>query len=281
MRNVLKKIPKTAKKSIQYSFSIIAGLNTIVGIWGYTIKDINNINPQWQLLWWECGLILLCAFIVLAIIFYCAFHLDRHRAYETTINGKTVVIKTGDIFEEEGWKVIPFNDRYDTQVDDVIIARNTLNGKMIEEHVKDLSDLKNTIESAANDASALKPKLSAGRRVYPLGRLIPYKDFLMLSLSHFDNQNRAFISTGEYEQMLIHLWSEMRRVYAAKPIAIPLIGGGITTIEGEPQKNYTEILKCILCTLRRSHFQPEQGIRIILTKELMKKIDINVIAEDF
>ena len=73
----------------------------------------------------------------------------------------------------------------------------------------------------------------------------------------------------------------MRRVYAAKPINIPLIGGGVTTINGLPEKNYTELLKCILCTLRSSKFQADQGITVVLTKDAIDKIDMNVIREEF
>lgn len=77
------------------------------------------------------------------------------------------------------------------------------------------------------------------------------------------------------------MWSEIRRVYAAKPITIPLIGAGITDIEGMPEKNYTEFLKCILCTLRSSKFQPDKGITVVLTKDVMDKIDMSVIREEF
>ena len=264
------------KKSIQYSFSIIAGLSTITGIWGYTVKDI---NPQWQ--WWKWGLILFAVFIVLSGVFFAVIRSLAHKPYKTTINGKHVDIKTGDLFVEKGLKVIPFNDRYDTQVDDVIIAHNSLNGKMIDSYVDNLDSLNDTIKAAANDTSELKPTTVGDKTVFPLGRLIAYNDFLMLSFSHFDKQNRAYIGIGEYEQMLICMWSEMRRVYAAKHIVIPLIGSGITTIAGMPQKNYTEMLKCILCTLRSSNFQPDQGISIVLTKEAMEKIDLNIIKEEF
>lgn len=264
------------KRSVQYSFSIVAGLSTIAGIWGYTVKDINS---QWQ--WWKWGLILVAIFIVLSGIIYAIIRSFAHKPYKTTINGTNVEIKTGDLFAEKGWKVIPFNDRYDTQVDDVIIAHNTLNGKMIDSYVNDLNSLKDTIWAAKKDTSEFKPKTIEGKTVFPLGRLIAYNDFLMLSFSHFDKQNRAYIEIGEYEQMLIRMWSELRRVYAAKRIVIPLIGSGITTIAGMPQKNYTEMLKCILCTLRRSHFQPDQGISIVLTENAMANIDMNIIKEEF
>ena len=266
----------TIKKSIRYSFSVVGGFSTIAGILGYTVKDI---YPQWQ--WWKWGLLLLALFIALSGLIYMILQSLKHRPYKTTINGKLVEIKIGNIFAEEGWKVIPFNDHYDTKVDDVIIAHNSLNGKMIDSYVNDLDDLRKSIEVAANDTSGIKPKTNNGKKIFPLGRLIPYKDYLLLSFSHFDSQNRAYIEIGEYEQMLIRMWAEMRRVYAARKISIPLIGSGITTISGMPEKNYTEMLKCILCTLRGSRFQPDQGISIVLTEDAMKKIDMNVIKEEF
>lgn len=269
-------LSKTTKRSLQYSFSIIAGSNTFAGTLGYAIKDF---NPSWS--WWEWGVVLLFVFIVLSIIVYAIISISKHKPYKTIINGKPVEIKEGDLFSESGWKVIPFNDRYDIQVDDIIIAHNSLNGKMIDKYVNDLNELENTIGAAANDSSKLKPELSFGKPIYPLGRLISYKDFLLLSFSHFDDQKQAYIGTGEYEQMLIRMWSEMRRVYAAKAIAIPLIGTGITTIEGIPEKDYTGFLKCILCTLRKSRFQPEEGIRIVLTHEAMEQIDMRIIKEEF
>ena len=264
------------KKSIRYSFIIITGASTVASLWGYTVKSINNTWP-----WWKTGILLLALFVFITICFCGILSLTKHKPYKTTINGKSITIKTGDIFSEKGWKVIPFNDCYDTQVDDIVIAHNTLNGKMIDRFVNEKEELQKTIEMAASDTSSLKPVMSDDRFVYPLGRLISYKEFLMLSFSHFDNQKRAYLGIGEYEQMLIRMWAEMRRVYASKPVAIPLIGTGITTIEGMPEKNYTEILKCILCTLRASGFQPEEGIKIILTNDAMENIDMNIIKEEF
>ncbi len=65
-----------------------------------------------------------------------------------SINNSTVIIKTGDIFEEEGLKVIAFNEYYDTQVDDIIIASNSLNGMYVKS-IDDLCELDKRIPSAA------------------------------------------------------------------------------------------------------------------------------------
>ena len=267
---------KIIKKGMKVSFAIIAGLSTFAGLLGYTIRDF---LPKWH--WVKCGLIMLVAFVLLTCISCLVIRSKKHRPYYTQINGKPVAIKVGNLFLEPEWKVIPFNERFDTVVDNVIVAHNSLNGIMIDSCANDLDDMNKTISSAKDKQSDLMPLIQDGTAFYPLGRIIPYKDFLMLSFSHFDSRNRAYIGIGEYEQMLMRMWSELRTVYAARHIAIPLFGSGITTIKGISEKNYTEMLKCILCTLKRSGFQPQQGISIVLKKEVMEKIDMNEIKEDF
>lgn len=272
----MKHIPSELKMSIQYSFSILTTVSTVVGLWGYTVRDING-----KLSWWHGLLILVLSFFALSVFALLILRAFQHRSFFTKINGKYVTVKIGDIFEAEGWKLIPCNERFDVKVDDKVIAHNTLNGIMIDRYVSELSKLEAVIVEAQNDNSQVKGKKVSGRIIYPLGRIIPYGDFLMLSFSHFDSQNKAYVGTGEYEMLLFRMWAEIRRVYAAKPIVIPLIGAGITNIEGMPEKDYTQLLRCILCTLRRSRFQPEKGITIVLTAEAMNKIDMNVIREEF
>ena len=103
----------------------------------------------------------------------------------------------------------------------------------------------------------------------------------MLAMSHFDKQNQAYIHINEYESMLTNMWYEIRRVYAGKKIVIPLIGSGITTMTGIKEKNNTMLLKCMLCTLKRSRFQPKNGITIVLTDEAMSSIEMVKIKEEF
>lgn len=107
------------------------------------------------------------------------------------------------------------------------------------------------------------------------------KSSMLLSFAHFNSNNNAYVgSFGEYEKILIDMWVEIRNIYESKPIAIPLIGAGITDIVGT-KKNLTDMLKCILCTLRSSNFQPENGISIILKQETMDAINMDVIREEF
>ena len=61
------------------------------------------------------------------------------------INKTNVTIKCGDIFKEEGLKVIAFNEYFDTIVDDDIISRNSLNGIFINSHISSVAELDKAI----------------------------------------------------------------------------------------------------------------------------------------
>jgi hypothetical protein len=62
----------------------------------------------------------------------------------TNIDGSTVNIKCGDIFNENGLKVITFNEYFDTQINEKIISSRSLNGifinKFFKNKVSDLDD---------------------------------------------------------------------------------------------------------------------------------------------
>lgn len=81
------------KKSLSCAFSIIAGINTIVGLWGYTIKDINA-----DLKWWQCGLILLASFIIISVITFIVLNKLKYREYFPTCLVELFFGKFGNCF---------------------------------------------------------------------------------------------------------------------------------------------------------------------------------------
>ena len=271
-------VKRILKKSFQYSFSFMGVLSVLIGILGYSIKDIGDLS-----LLQRCFVLLGIWIVVwLLLVLVCYLNKKFHNSYETVINGITITIKADDLFKQKDWKVIPCDDRYNTQVDDKIISRSSLHGKMITQYVSNLDDLEKTIDSAFDDSSKLKHKVTKGkRRKYSLGRLIPYQQWLLLSASHLDDENKAVLEIGEYEQMLFAMWQELSRVYSGKNISIPLIGAGIMTLKGNTEKNYTELLISMLWTFQRSRFHPNNGINIVLTKDTMEKIDMDIIKEIF
>ena len=69
------------------------------------------------------------------------------RQVNIKIGVTTLIVKSGDIFEEDGLKAIAFNEYFDTTVDDKIIAKKSLNGQFILNHIDDVAKLNSDIES--------------------------------------------------------------------------------------------------------------------------------------
>ena len=261
-------LSKEWKDSFVYSSSIMAAIMALLDVCDLSI---GNIDPP--LLWWKKLLVILIIYVAITLFVRLYIKIISNRKLKLDVRGISVTIKSGDIFSANGWKLIPFNEYYDTLVNDKVISRNSLNGIFIERHVKDINELNAAISIAKTESSYFPHYVKEGRLAFPLGRIITYKDYLMLAFAHFDERNVAHISRPEYEQCLFNMWKEIRRVYANKPINIPLIGSGITSFDDLPEKSNSELLKCILCTLQTSGENFNQPITIILTPTIMKEIN--------
>ncbi len=261
--------PKLWKDSVALGSATIAVIATIMQVAGFSI---DNIIPNLE--WWSRLLIILPTYAVFVIISFAVLRLAVRNGFTIKIRGIPVTIKQGDIFKAEGWKVIPFNEYFDTTVDEVIISSATLNGIFINKYVDNINELQEAITKAGNSPSALKKYRKDNRSAYPLGRIITYENYMLLAFSHFNEQNIAHISKPEYEHCLLLMWKEIRRTYANRPIYLPLVGSGITSFDDIPEKSNLDLLKCIICTLRASGENINQPITILLTKEVMKELNI-------
>lgn len=86
-------------------------------------------------------------FLILILIFwygYLWWDASRLKKINVNIESTTVSIVTGDLFKQNGLKAIPFNEYFDTQVDDEVISKASLNGifiqDILEETVQSLDD---------------------------------------------------------------------------------------------------------------------------------------------
>ena len=276
MFTFFRKMNYSWQKSISIALAVIASISTVCSVIGFSIRDIHQ-----SLSWWVCLIILLIAYVILTVIIRIIIERVNRRPVSLSVNGNQIEIKTGDIFTEKGLKLIPFNEYFDTTVDDVIISKSTLNGIFLTQYIDDIDALKKSIENAANQKTELTAEKANGRLKYPLGRIILYNEYLLLSFSHFNKQNEAHIDVVDYEQCLFRMWNEIRRTYSGRAIVIPLIGSGITTFDGINKKDNISLLKCILCTLKSSGVQLNNKVTIILTESVQKTINLDIIRKEF
>lgn len=256
------------KDSLTFSLAILTTIQAIAEVTGMVEFDFFA-----SLSWWVKLLLIFSIFVVLTIGAFIVKLLLSLKGIRLTVGDNEVQISRANIFKQKGLKLIPFNEYFDTQVDDVIIAHNSLNGIYIDKYVGNIDDLRRTIQNAADEKGGM-PHSVKGKNKYPLGRIIRFKGYLLLAFTHFNENNNAFLSHTDYEKCLIKMWQEIDRVYANTPIFLPLLGSGITRFIDTPHKDHYSLIRCILCTLKMSGVHLKQPISICLTSNIMSELNI-------
>lgn len=126
------KVPFFSRRIIK-SFGIIA-------TWILTLFSIVAIFVSFEgdgKLW---ALAVLIAINVVTYILTWA-HCNCSKSVTLKIRKTKIIIKEGDLFKESGKKIIAFNEYFDTQVDDIVIAKDSLNGLFINNYIKNVDDL--------------------------------------------------------------------------------------------------------------------------------------------
>lgn len=203
------------------------------------------------------------------------------REINLTIEESTVVIKTGDIFKQEGLKVIAFNEYFDTQVDERIIAQASLNGKFIREYCDcSVSELDAYIENYRFDSDEIK-EINADRpegkkQKFEIGTICVYHDYILTALSKFNRHNEAYLTMPEYLGFLINFWDKVNRVYAQKSVSVPIFGSGFTRIKGHKIIDEQDLLKIMLWTFRISEmrFKHPAKLTIMIHEGKIDKVNL-------
>lgn len=197
------------------------------------------------------------------------------------VDGSTVNIKTGDLFHEDGFKVIPFNEYFDTEVNEKIIASSSLNGIFIKNCLStNVNDLDNFIINNTDNSDVINPntfrKLGGKTVKFRLSTIFVFNDYLLTAFSKFDEHNKAVLTMPEYIEFLINFWDRVNRIYAQKSVSVPVFGSGITRIKEHKNINDEDLLKIMLWTFKLSEmkFKYPAKLSIIIHKDKIDKIDL-------
>jgi hypothetical protein len=224
-------------------------------------------------------------YIFLTALFFIYFAIwvwsNRLTRLDINIEGSNVTIKAGDIFCEKGLIAIAFNEYFDTQVDDIIIARRSLNGIFITKHLNvPVADLDRHIQLYPFDNSCLlspNTHREQGKQIrYQVGTICVYGEYLLTAFSKFDTANRAVLTMPEYLEFLINFWDRVNRVYAQQSVTVPIFGSGITRIKGHKTISDEDLLKIMLWTFRISEmrFKYPAKLTIIIHKDKIGTINL-------
>lgn len=252
-------------------------LISIIGFFSIFFEEFFEKYMQIIIIILFVGLILNYVFLLI-----CANNLKN---INLKIGNSNLQIKEGNIFEEEGLKVINFNEYFDTLVDNKVIAEKSLNGHFINTYIKskdDLDILDKKIEDELKEIETIEKRRSGKKKKYKLGEIIEYKNFLLTSLTKFDENNRANLNLKEYLEFLMNFWTNLDIIYSNRKVAITLFGSSsLTRFTDAYDINDEELLKIIIWTFKISKikFKYPNKISIIISKDIANKINLYKIKE--
>lgn len=258
-----KKVSFIDKNLLKTYFSVLSVISVLMSfvLIGFNIPD------QYKLI---SGIIL---FIVLFVIYiYMWIRANFSNDVTLNINNSKVRIKIGDIFEEDGLKVISFNEYFDTRVDNRIISETTLNGKYIKKRVDNVEEFDQLIDQKLNDRviSINKDRKEGKKKKYRLGTIFQHDDYLLTAFAKFDDDNRAYLYMNDYINFLINFWNEVDIIYGGRTVVIPLLGSGITRFKEYNTVLEQELLELLIWSFKvsRIKFTYPFHVRIIIHESI-------------
>jgi len=206
---------------------------------------------------------------------------NRLNQINLSVEGSSVNIRVGDIFKQAGFKVIAFNEYFDTVVDDRIISAASLNGIFLQKHLDiSIAELDRHIDEypfEIEDRASQNLNRAVGKKSrYEIGAVCVYKDFLLASFSRFDENNKANLTMPEYLGFLIKFWDRVNTVYAQRNVSTTIFGSGITRIKGHKTISDEDLLKIMLWTFRISEmrFKYPAKLSIIIHPDKIDQINL-------
>lgn len=273
-----KKVSLFDKQVIRQFGSRAAAISTVLSI----VLIFVEIPMNWKLI--SGGAFALVVFVLYCVTWYRA---NTQNDISISIGATTVQIKSGDLFEQEGLKAIAFNEYFDTQVDDVIIAKRSLNGQVIEKYFPDIQALDKKIESDKTLEKSLIEETNrevGKKKKYQLGSSALIDDeFIITAFSRFDDDNKAELTMQEYINFLLAFWNEINRLYAQRTVSVPVFGAGITRFRnGFEDIDINELLQIMVWTFKVSKikFTYPAKLQIIIHDDLLKKVNLYELKEN-
>ncbi len=270
-------------KSYLLIFSLILGVASIV----FVFVPLNNSRSK------IIAIVVLTTVII--VTFIINFLILKNRNFiKIKINETNVIIKYANIFDNTLFKnntfrIIGANDYFDTHLGDGIIDENTLHGKFLKIYNESCKDLDKRIladkrlnEIAYTESTPTRDYNKTKK--YQLGSIFLDKktNFILVAISHFDENNNAKLTTNELLKCYLNMWNEISIIKESHCIALPLLGDS-PNIQMDTALSSQEILETLLFSFKLSNVQikPPANLAIILNKSIKKDLNLQKIKETY
>lgn len=234
---------------------------------------------------WIFGLI---SFVSLMYAFWILWAKTDKLTLDLTKTTK-LTVSYGDLFAQDGIKVIPVNEYFDTHLGDGIVSPNTVHGLFLRKYQGQISKIDFMIREALSKKERLFGSCRERNMVkdlpqipYPLGTcirlIIENKMYLLVAITRFNENEHVDIKLPEYPIIIQKLFYEMEQLSDANPVYLPLLGGGQAGVK----LTKMQLLNTIIRAGQNSEVSINGGVHVILYgDELKKEINLNIIEHLF
>lgn len=257
-------------RNLLVAIGVISSFVTI--FWALFPNQLNTLVSK-------CPWIFLAGILVLALA-YATYSVRQKNNIALQLTKRVKAnIYFNNIFNGKGIIVIPFNEYFDTLVDDRVISSQTLHGQFIKKYFggneSSLRDLvKHGLDKYSPNGITLN-RAPANTNKYPMGTVCEIlKDgqvFYLVALSRFNRNNRAEITNCEYQKVLCDLFTYIEQNSQGRKVNIPLIGAGHLGVNSAQK-----ILEFLLLSISMNdNLTLINGIDIVLHESIRGKIDLS------
>jgi hypothetical protein len=197
---------------------------------------------------------------------------------------KTIEILFGDLFKQEGMRVIPVNEFFDSEIGNPV-SEKSVHGIFIKNHLGGYSKIfDDKIESQLiKIESAEVLEKSEGKRLrYPIGTTVIIEasgeKYLVFALARTRPDTcKAYCDVETMWVALGSLWKKGRDSSGGDSINIPLVGSGQSGVGLLARDLLNLIILSVIVEMRNGPIQSQ--IRIILQDNYFEKIDLRDIEQ--
>ena len=151
-----------------------------------------------------------------------------------------IMIKFGNIFDQDGVKAIAVNNFFDSIVDDALVSRRSLHGEVIERYWRGNSAQwqKDIYDDLGDRKFENIPRENGNRRRYQIGTTARAtaqdEEFLFVALGETNpDDNVANATAASLISSVRELLVRARAVCANRPLNLPLMGSGLSRVGGK------------------------------------------------
>ena len=265
------------KKSMGWTVSIISFVFTVVPETVFSKVCLSKVFSYETNVIINRIVILLLIFVIsliITVIYY-------WRRKKVVIKGKNyqIQIEYGDIFEyKKSKKVITFDECFTTCVGDLPdqIKPTSICGQFL---------VKNPTCNITKLISHVQLKPAKGKSdynkqdKYESGRLLLYKDYLLMAIAKLDKSGLGKMTRDEYIKALSVLWEEINKYYGQTDVCVPIIGSGLTRIDGS-DITQQELLDIMISSYKLSTYKIKNPQKLHIVCKKQADFSLNRIGEN-